>query len=142
MCEMTLTLGPGTTWTVERRLPEAQCHPRGRNPLSAWESLRCKAPGRGGELAAVCKGRSVTWDDSFLLCALPLTQKIIVLFMRGYVPTALLVLKSFISHGMSVSVPGKWSHIFRTSLQSPQKLKREKVVGDMEERGGRGMPEG
>lgn len=90
----------------------------------------------GVELVSVCKGRLVTWDVSFLLCALPLTQKIIELFMRGYVPTALLVLKSCISHGMSVSVLGKWSYVFRTlSLQSAQKLKREKVVGNMGERG-------
>lgn len=38
--------------------------------------------------------------------------------------------------------PEKCSHIFRMlSLQLLWKLKREKVIGNMEERGGRGMPE-
>lgn len=55
-----------------------------------------------------------------------------------------LVLRNFvISHEMSVRSPEKCSHRFRMLfLQPHQKLKREKVMGNMEERGGRDMPEG
>lgn len=54
-----------------------------------------------------------------------------------------MVSRNFISCGVNVGSPEKSSHILRTlSLQPCQKLKRENVIGTMEERGGGGMPEG
>lgn len=44
---------------------------------------------------------------------------------------------------MNVRSPEEYSHIFSIlTLQPLWKLKREKVMDNMEERGGRGMPEG
>lgn len=64
--------------------------------------------------------------------------------MEYCVPTSSLVLRTFvIRHEMNVRSPEKYSHIFSIlSLQPLWKLKWEMVMDNMEERGGRGMPEG